>query len=158
MNATDQILDVVSEDVGVRIHDAWVDSDDYLFRGPHGLLERLKWNDHHDCWTRAPYCRQPVLRSYVEKVVGGSSQYVGWNYVTRDDVGDPQRVTGDSVRCTLCGDEFEGGNVLAWHLADDHQLAEDKHQMEFGVKVETGQQPLTRYVTDGGTANGGKAE
>jgi len=148
----ERVLDAVDGLVGVHVYDAWTDSDNYLFRGPHGLLESIGWNKHHECWTRSPYCRQPVLRSYVEKAIGGSQQYVGWNYVTRDDIGEPKPVAGDPVRCSLCGDEFDGGNPFAWHLADDHELAEDKHQMEFGVKVPTGQQSLARYVTDGGTA------
>ncbi|MBX0322480.1 hypothetical protein EGH21_05490 [Halomicroarcula sp. F13] len=149
-STVDRILDVVDESVGVHTYNTWTDTDDYLFRGPHGLLESIGWNEHHECWTRSPYCRQPVLRSYVEKATEGSPEYVAWHYVTRDEIGEPEPVSGDPVRCTLCGEEFEGGNILAWHLADVHQLAEDKHQMEFGAKVPTGQQSLARYATDGG--------
>jgi hypothetical protein len=152
-SVTERILDVVSEEIGVRIYDSWLDQEDCLFRGPHGLLESIGWNDRHECWTRSPYCRQPVLRGYVEKATSGHSQYTAWNYVTREEIGEPEPVVSevsDWVRCSLCGDEFDGGNPLAWHLADDHELAEDVHQMEYAAKIPSGQQSLARYATDCG--------
>jgi len=147
-DGTDRILDIVSEEIGVRIFDEWGDSDQYIFRGPHGRLESVTWSDELGHWKRGPYCIEGELRGRLSKAVSGHSQWSGWRYVRRDELGNAEPVVVDGVsfpvRCTLCHERFPSGNAFGWHLADDHERDNDD-KSEFYVEVPEQQHTLDSF-------------
>lgn len=148
-----QILTIVSEDIGVQIFDEWTSTDQYVFRGPHGRLESVTWSDELGHWKRGPYCIEETLRDRLSKAIRGHTQWSGWRYVRRNDLGEAEAVVVDGVstpvRCTLCHERFPSGNAFGWHLADIHERdTDDKSQ--YWTKVPENQQTLGRFIADGG--------
>jgi len=169
MTSTDRILDTVSEDNGVQIFDEWADSDQFVFRGPHGRLESLTWSDNLGHWKRGPYCIEETLRDRLSKALSSHSQWSGWRHVRRDELGEAEPVVIDisnCVKCTLCHERFPSGNAFGWHLADVHERDVDD-KSEFLIEVPESQHTLGNFVTatDGGTpcdehtdSDGGQAD
>lgn len=147
-DVTEPILDVVSEEIGVRIFDELTSTDQFLFRGPHGRLESVKWSDELGHWKRGPYCIEQVLRDRLSKAITGDFQWSGWRYVRRDELGEAEPVVIDGisapVRCTLCHERFPSGNTFGWHLADQHERDTDD-KSEFYIKVPEKQRTLDSF-------------
>lgn len=147
-DGTERILDVVSEEIGVRIFDEWVPRDQFVFRGPHGRLESVTWSSELGHWKRGPYCIEEVHHARLSKAVNGHSQWSGWRYVRRDELGEAKPVVVDGVstpvRCTLCHERFQSGNAFGWHLADEHERDTDD-KSEFFVEVPDQQRTLDSF-------------
>jgi len=148
----DVILREISARLGVKVINDWSGKDDYLFRGPHGRLECLKYSEKLGQWKRGLYHIDEVLRDSLVSAIDGHPQFAGWSYVRREQLGDPEPVVIDisePARCTLCDERFPSGNAFGWHLADVHQLDTDD-KMEFAVPEPENQHTLNKWV--GGSA------
>lgn len=147
----DEILTTISGDVGVRIFHELV-GDDYLFRGPHGRMEHRSYSDNLGHWKRGLYHIDEELRNRLIRSIENRSEYVGWCYVRRTELGEPEPVVVDisePVRCNLCNDRFPSGNAFGWHLADVHMIDTDD-KMEYAVSEPEKQHTLGKWA--GGSA------
>lgn len=161
-DGTDRILDVVSEEIGVCVLDEWTMSHQFIFRGPHGRLESIKYSDNLGHWKRGPYCIEETLRKRLEKAINGHTQWSGWRHVRRSAIGEekPTVVDGvsESVRCTLCHERFPSGNAFGWHLADVHEVDTDEKE-DYYTTVPEGQRTLDRFArADGGRTQSTETE
>ena len=148
----DVVLGAISADVGVRVIDKWTETDDYLFRGPHGRLEHLSYSENLRQWKRGLYQIDEELRKRLVHAIDGYSQHGGWCYVRRDELGEPEPVVVDisePARCTLCNERFPSGNAFGWHLADVHEIDTDD-KMQFAVSEPESQHTLGKWA--GGSA------
>ena len=139
VSVVDRILDVVSEETGVRISDDWTSSDQYIFRGPHGRLESISPSDDLGHWKRGPYCIEATLRDRLEKAIEGHSQWSGWRYVGRNQVGNLEPVI---VVVAVTGETSDGMPVFGpmpegtYTLTGDLDLTLTHEELNNGLLVE----------------------
>jgi hypothetical protein len=151
----ERVLQSLTAEIGVQVVDDITGVDDYLFRGPHGQLEHIRYSEELDQWKRGLYGRDSELRKRLawSMRIGRYDEYIEWRHVHRDTLSEPEPVIlerSEPMACSLCYEKFPSGNAFGWHLADVHEVDTDDKMQYTLDEVEEGQPTIGNW--SGGSA------